>query len=150
MQKISFIIGFSLLALSACSGEKQNVDKKEEHNMSNIVVYDRLMWQNEKQKNNQLIWKSNLKKGNALSWDDAIAYCEGLTLGGYDDWRVSSKEELLDLYKGELKFSSLNSTIYWTSTEIDSKGAWIIRSKHGDKYGAMKSEKHYVRCVRDK
>ena len=150
MWKICFIIGSGLFVFTACSCEKQSSEKKLEHNMTNIVIFDKLMWQNEKQENNQVIWGSNLKKGNAFTWKDAVTYCTNLSLGGYTDWRISSKEELLDLYTGELKFSTLNSTIYWTSTEIDNEGAWIIHSKQGDKYGAKKSEKYYVRCVRDK
>ena len=31
------------------------------------------------------------------NWNEAIAYCENLTLNGYDDWRLPTKDELKDL-----------------------------------------------------
>lgn len=31
---------------------------------------------------------------SGLEWDDALEYCNGLTLGGYDDWRLPDAHEL--------------------------------------------------------
>jgi hypothetical protein len=32
--------------------------------------------------------------GSGLEWDDALEYCNGLTLGSYDDWRLPDAHEL--------------------------------------------------------
>lgn len=40
-----------------------------------------------------LMWtKSDNREG--VLWEDALAYCEGLELAGYDDWRLPNAKEL--------------------------------------------------------
>lgn len=40
-----------------------------------------------------LTWAQGLSE-SSMSWEDAVDYCENLTLGGYDDWRLPSLKEL--------------------------------------------------------
>ncbi len=40
-----------------------------------------------------LVWQRRSVAG-ALSWTDALAYCDGLSLGGHRDWRVPNAKEL--------------------------------------------------------
>jgi hypothetical protein len=40
-----------------------------------------------------LVWAQELST-SGLSWDEASDYCESLTLGGYDDWRLPTVKEL--------------------------------------------------------
>ena len=43
-----------------------------------------------------LTWqKADSSKG--LNWEDALQYCENLTLGGHDDWRLPNAKELQSL-----------------------------------------------------
>ena len=39
--------------------------------------------------------------GENLKWPDAVAYCEGLELGGRDDWRLPSLAELEGLHDAD-------------------------------------------------
>jgi hypothetical protein len=40
-----------------------------------------------------LMWQAG-DSGAGLNWQEALAYAEGLTLGGYDDWRLPNAKEL--------------------------------------------------------
>ena len=43
-----------------------------------------------------LIWQQTPDSGN-YSWDEAQVYCESLSLGGSDDWRMPSLKELFSI-----------------------------------------------------
>ena len=43
-----------------------------------------------------LAWQRRAPTGT-FTWDQALAYCSGLTLGGYDDWRVPTRIELTSI-----------------------------------------------------
>jgi hypothetical protein len=107
-----------------------------------------------------LMWQQN--EQSSTGWTTALSYCEGLSSGGYSDWRVPNVKEYESLTHGSegpsimsdfLNFSpnfpSWSSTTYlimpdynykWT---MDSKGALSIcsiKDKNCNKYS--------VRCVR--
>jgi len=77
-----------------------------------------------------LTWQRDTGNGAAtLSWSEALAYCEGLTLGGRDDWRLPNVTELFSLvnrgaenpaiYADDFNFNpgSISSSVgYWSST----------------------------------
>ena len=77
-----------------------------------------------------LTWQRDTGNGDAtLSWGEALAYCEGLTLRGRDDWRLPNVTELFTLvnrgaenpaiYADDFNFNpgSISSPVgYWSST----------------------------------
>ena len=40
-----------------------------------------------------LIWQQK-DSGKGLNWEDALSYCEELSLAGYEDWRLPNAKEL--------------------------------------------------------
>lgn len=46
--------------------------------------------------NTGLMWEQ-VPSSEDYTWDEAVAYCESLELGGYDDWRMPSCKELYSI-----------------------------------------------------
>ncbi|NWF66946.1 MAG: DUF1566 domain-containing protein [Campylobacterales bacterium] len=121
-----------------------------------IIIDDKktnLMWE-VKTKNNLNEEYSWFKDGNY----SAIEYCESLTLGGYDDWRLPNINELKSLIIYEkypvmdINFfeNDIIKRFYWSSTTYDdnSSMAWYIESDTGISFYNTKTLKQSVRCVR--
>ena len=106
-----------------------------------------------------LMWQDDAaaKTGGKI-WADAIDYCEGLSLGGYNDWHLPNRNELKSIvdrsrYNPSIDptFQNVDSNSYWSSTTDASgtSGAWAVRFYYGyDRWGD-KTHLGYVRCVRD-
>ncbi|MBA3015691.1 MAG: DUF1566 domain-containing protein [Proteobacteria bacterium] len=73
----------------------------------------------------KLVWQQT-DDGVQRTWEGAIAYCEGLSLGGAIDWRLPNYKALLSLVDDSRSnpaidpiFGNNNSPFfYWTSTTI--------------------------------
>lgn len=57
---------------------------------------------------------------NDLSWYDADDYCDALTLFGYSDWIMPTKDQLLQMYNDRYTIGGFGAYSYWSSTEYDS------------------------------
>jgi hypothetical protein len=116
-------------------------------------------------KSTGLIWQDNIDaKEIQKTWQEAIDYCEALSLGGYDDWRLPNINELLsitnkDKYNPSIKdgFENYKTNYYFSSSTYASSStssfygssAWIVDFKYGyDNYYGTKGNACYVRCVR--
>lgn len=95
------------------------------------------------------------------NWDNALAYCNALTLGGHFDWRVPNVKALhsiLDANKATapvidtLSFSDTQAASYWSSTTLTGTGsmAWYVdfSSSIVMTSPVNKQDPQYVRCVR--
>ena len=91
------------------------------------------------------------------SGDTAASYCTALNLGGYDDWRLPTKEELFGIVKSDATNPSISavfqhtaSAFYWSSTTWagGSSFAWRIFFYSGFQGDDNKNYSNYVRCVR--
>jgi len=89
--------------------------------------------------------------------DTAITYCANLTLGGYDDWRLSTSDELMyiaDRSKVNPAISSVFQNVvsddYWSSTTVvgDEDYVWGVSFFTGYDSWYDKSHSYYMRCVR--
>ena len=84
----------------------------------------------------------------------AAYLCDTLTLGGYNDWFLPSKDELNKLYKNIGQGNALGlgnvggfaSNYYWSSTEYGYYNAW--RQDFGNGYQGTSPSKNYSNNVR--
>jgi len=108
--------------------------------------------------NTGIMWQQN-DDGIARTWDQAVAYCDGLTLAGYSDWRLPSKKELVSIVNYGLVnpsidihyFPATRESYYWSSTTYvgDPVSAWVVGFYSGDfRYDYHKDSSLYVRCAR--
>jgi clan AA aspartic protease (TIGR02281 family) len=82
-----------------------------------------------------------------MDWDHAML--ASTSLG--DNWRLPTKEELDYLYKNKEMVGGFKDVYYWSSTEYDSRVAWVqfFYTLHdGPQYSNYKFGKYHVRAVR--
>ena len=93
----------------------------------------------------------------SATWQDALVYCQELSLGGKSDWRLPNKNELFSIvdmsrYSSAISsvFTNVTSNGYWSSTSdaSDSSYAWIVFFNDGYVDWNSKSNEYSVRCVR--
>ncbi|MCP4752512.1 MAG: DUF1566 domain-containing protein [Proteobacteria bacterium] len=98
-----------------------------------------------------------------INWENALAYCETLSLAEKSDWRLPSVRELKSINEPEFayyptKHPSVNETFfpetyytaYWSSTtsSLDTERAWVVSFNNGTVSYVDKTAITYVRCVR--
>ncbi len=103
---------------------------------------------------------ANCATGTAATatWDNALAYCEALSLGGFDDWRLPNVKELKSIvdvttYNPAINITYFPNTIasdYWSSTSYVAitTYAWVVYFDVGNASNYGKTNTVYVRCVR--
>lgn len=104
-----------------------------------------------------LNWQDN--ETVSKSWIQAIDYCEALTLGGYDDWRLPNQNELRSIVDRSKKNPAIDNSFktidisnsYWSSTTVYEYNnlAWLVSFSIGYGNKNSKSYEFNVRCVRD-
>ena len=107
-----------------------------------------------------LVWEDTLHTTEEkVTYIEAKAYCETLSLGAFDNWRIPALTELLSIvdytrYKPaalkEFKHVD-NNTLYWSSTAYakSSTEYWGVVFKDGATDDSSETYGRYVRCVRD-
>ena len=141
MRHIFFIIVMSVVVLYAeFSRDKEG------------MVFDsrtNLLWQDS--------YRDNGDKIKQTTWQDALIYCEELTLGGNSDWRVPNIVELKSIKDvGRVKpaisaiFKITRPSYYWASTTPSSStsNAWGVDFYNGHGHWNSKKTNGAVRCVR--
>jgi len=134
------------------------------YNSKEVVldVSTKLIWQDDgaaASTQKQWLTAANYSAGNYYdtSGDTAITYCMNLSLGGYTDWRLPSKDELFGIVKSSVSNPSISDVFqntapnyYWTSTSYPSIifRAWYVNFNSGFQNSNFKTGNLYVRCVR--
>lgn len=110
-----------------------------------------------------LEWQDNSDNNSTQkTWQEAIDYCEALTLDTHDDWRLPNINELKTLIDRTKREPAIkenvfeyigtnNYYIYWSSSSFvgHEGGAWVVHFNYGDVDGYSKDGNYFVRCVRD-
>ncbi len=110
-----------------------------------------------------LMWQQT--DGGEMTFENAIAYCAGLRLGGYNDWRLPVCIELFDINSYDKLNPALNTTYFtktpaeywWTSITRadDALAVWVVNAGGGigahpksETLSAGGSKRFHVRAVR--
>ena len=92
-----------------------------------------------------------------MNWHAAMAYADGLSLNGRDDWRLPTCleiESLLDrskyrpVLRREVPFGDNRS--YWSSSTFGrhTNSAWIVMLDGAYVLSYFKTNAYHIRCVR--
>ena len=112
-----------------------------------------------------LMWEVKTDDGgsrdrdNRYTWEEALSYCENLSLADYDDWRLPNRNELQSLVDDSQHDPSVNTTYfpntvssqYWSSTTnvtFFQSYAWAAFFIWGSGGSYYKPYDYYVRAVR--
>lgn len=104
-----------------------------------------------------LTWQQNTPE-EAINWEEALAYCESLSLGGNTDWRLPNINELRSLVDYNRNTPSIDMTyfpntspsLYWSSTTYASNvsSVWGVSFVNAKGYSSNKGSFTLVRAVR--
>jgi hypothetical protein len=134
---------FAVLMSSFCFASEISYEKSE-----NIVI----------DKQNKLMWQDDIEITQYLeTFTTAKVYCDLLILNGYIDWRVPSIQEIQKIVDVSNKnalnknFKFIKPNTYGTKTvfKSDVEYRWAIDFKSGKIITDKKTNKNYIRCVRD-
>lgn len=78
----------------------------------------------------------------------AAELCSNLTLGGYSDWHLPSKDELNLVYLSKNQIGGFLPMYYWSSTEYNALSAWKQYFVNGYQTNYHKETNYKLRAVR--
>ncbi|QAR33716.1 DUF1566 domain-containing protein [Geovibrio thiophilus] len=104
-----------------------------------------------------LMWQDDEEAETTfLAWQDAINYCEALTLGAYSGWRLPNIRELHTIidygtYSPAVYsvFENTYPSSYWSSTGHAVTTAWRVSFDDGTADISPYTDSFYIRCVHD-
>lgn len=162
--------------------EKKQADKLEKEKVVTSFKVEPKVKEVEKPKEKVVVVKKNIKQkkykrtgefivsSSELMWQDtedtkrvnttftgAKEFCDNLTLEGYDDWRLPSKQELswiVDINRKPTinkEFVNVRESSYWSISDYKNSKyyAWVLYFDSGNSGSYSKNKRSFVRCVRD-
>lgn len=127
--------------------EPENTDDEEELQIPGvIIVTDEIKKEYPELKNLKMIQKES---SGYMTWNDSMQYAKDLDLGGFNDWRLPTMEELRGIYRAKQALGIADDEEwYWSGSEAGASHAWFVTFNDGYVDNHYKSNTLYVRCVR--
>ncbi len=111
-----------------------------------------------------LMWQQT--DGGEMTFESAVAYCQNLQLGGFDDWRLPTAQEAFSMLHHGVQNPPLNTTVfpvsqaeYWWTGEYQAGSTskiWVTNAGGGignhpktETLSAGGNKRFHVRAVRD-
>lgn len=104
-----------------------------------------------------LMWQRAVNPGSH-DFQSAVSVCENLGVGGFTDWRLPTRAELVSLTSYDLSPLAINQAafdvpsdeFYWSATvgADDNSLAWAVRTGSGNLNLLDQTNSRAVRCVR--
>lgn len=106
--------------------------------------------------NSRLTWQRSFT--DKRTWDSAVAYCADLSLGGFDDWRMPSRIELVSLVDftrlpsiDQEAFPNTANDYFWSASPTSTRKEFYFSLYFGaglTAFGIPGGASGHVRCVR--
>lgn len=108
----------------------------------------------------RLTWQASELEDTPRTWEEALVYCETLSLGGKEDWRLPSVKELATLVDESATASPVIAAVfgseaaadYWSSSPtapfLASPAAFALDTDFGISLSRDMTETSTARCVR--
>lgn len=90
---------------------------------------------------------------NTMNWSTANSHCNNLTLYGYSDWRLPTKDELKQMYRDRESIGGFNTGCWWSGTSVNSSCHYYVSFYDGSASYHYQNSQYdnaldYVRPVR--
>lgn len=127
-------------------------NKQKNINVNEVYTFKHL----EGEKIELSMWQDNADAANIqLDWQDAIEYCQNLTLGGFEDWTLPDKTNLFKFFFSRPELKNHTEDLYWSASEESDTIAYRVYFNHNGSVSQAsnitsdsKNEKWFVRCYR--
>lgn len=121
------LVTIFMLSLNVTVGHAQKGNSKESKKDGDISAYEDNTVLDNKTK---LMW-AKFDNGADINWTDAKKYCEQYRVGGYNDWRLPTQDELASLYDAKKSYqTACGSTVHTTKLiEISCSSLWSSETR---------------------
>ena len=128
--------------------EEKLVDNDEEiYEIPGVIfITDEIKKEYPELKNLKMIQK---EPSDYMTWNESMDYAKKMTLGGFDDWRLPTIDELRGIFRAKQALGITDDDErFWSSTEYSPAYAMRCYFSNGDVYYCNKSHLISARCVR--
>ena len=94
-------------------------------------------------------YKNNRSIGKAGNLRYAVNYCRRLNYAGYSDWRLPTKDELMEVHRiyGQV-FENSRDGDFWSATPATGRKYFVVYPADAYPYERATNKSYYIRCVR--
>jgi len=157
MKKTLFLTAIASIALIAGGNVAQSLpkvakisDKKCHADTTFLDEKTGLIWQDAHfTPQEDGAFKNNRSIGKAGTQRHAASYCRNLNYAGYSDWRLPTKDELMEVHRifGQV-FKNSRDNDFWTATPAMGKKYYVVYPVDAYPYERNSKQSNYIRCVR--